>query len=177
MRITISGPPGSGTTSLARYLVEKHGLSLISAGEVFRSLAKERGMDLAAFGRLAEEDPSVDRMIDARQKEIGESREDIVIEGRLAGRMVGNADLRIWVAASLACRSGRVAERDGIDPATAADLTAEREECEAGRYARYYAIDIGDLTPYDLVVSSEKWGKAELGAIVDCAIANLRQEP
>jgi cytidylate kinase len=173
MRITISGLPGSGTTSLAKYLVAHHGFDLISAGEVFRSLARERGMDLPAFGKLAEEDPSVDKMIDARQKEIGEERDDIIIEGRLAGWMVANADLRLWVTAPLSCRGGRVAERDGIDPETAADLTAEREECEALRYSKYYDIDIADLSPYDLVVSSEKWGKEELGMIVTTAIEYL----
>src|SRR5512137_1450267 len=67
MRITVSGLPGSGTTSLSRYLAERHGFSLISAGEVFRQLAKEHAMELADFGRLAEDDPSYDRMIDARQ--------------------------------------------------------------------------------------------------------------
>jgi cytidylate kinase len=170
MRITISGPPGSGTTSLAKYLEKQHGYALISAGEVFRSLAQEKRMDLAAFGKLAESDPSVDRMIDARQKEIGEATDDIVIEGRLAGWMVDNADLRIWVAASLDCRSGRIAEREGLEPGNAADLTAEREESEATRYFEYYAIDINDLSVYDLVLSSEKWGREELGRIVDTAI-------
>jgi shikimate kinase len=109
MRITISGPPGSGTTSLARYLAGKYGLEFISAGEVFRRLAREHGMDLAEFGRFAESDPSVDRMIDARQKEIGEASEKIIVEGRLSGRMIENADLRIWLAASLACRAKRIA--------------------------------------------------------------------
>jgi cytidylate kinase len=111
MRITISGPPGSGTTSLAKYLVEKRGYELISAGEVFRSLAKEKGMDLSTFGRLAE----------------------------------------------------------------SADLTAEREASEATRYSNYYGIDINDLSVYDLVVSSERWGRDELGRIVDTAVSLMHQ--
>ena len=51
MRITVSGLPGSGTTSLSRYLAERQGFSMISAGEVFRQLAKEHNMELAEFGR------------------------------------------------------------------------------------------------------------------------------
>lgn len=170
MRITISGPPGSGTTSLAQYLSLKHNFELVSAGEVFRSLAQEKGMDLAAFGRLAETDPVVDRMIDDRQKEIGESRNNIIIEGRLAGWMVENADLKIWVKASAHCRAERIADREGLNHTDAIELTVEREACEAGRYLEYYQIDIHDLSPYDLIISSEKWGKEELGAIVDTAI-------
>ncbi|WFN33538.1 AAA family ATPase [Methanogenium sp. S4BF] len=175
MRITVSGPPGSGTTSLAKYLVNKHNFSLISAGEVFRGLAAERNMNLADFGRLAEEDESVDLMIDARQKEIGEARDNIIIEGRLAGHMIDNADIRIWVAASVECRSVRISDREEIDPQTAVELTIEREDCEAGRYRKYYDIDINDLTPYDLVINSEVWGVDEIGAIVDAAIAGIKK--
>ena len=82
MRITVSGFPGSGTTSLSRYLSERHGFSMISAGEVFRELAKEHSMGLAEFGRLAQENPAFDKMIDARQKEIAEQQDNIIVEGR-----------------------------------------------------------------------------------------------
>ncbi|MEI7649060.1 MAG: AAA family ATPase, partial [Methanomicrobiales archaeon] len=92
MRITVSGLPGSGTTSLSRYLSERHGFSLISAGEVFRQLAREHHMELAEFGRLAEADSSFDKMIDARQKEIAGQQDNIIVEGRLSGWMVENAD-------------------------------------------------------------------------------------
>jgi cytidylate kinase len=176
MRITVSGPPGSGTTSLARYLAEKYGLEFISAGEVFRRLAREHDMDLAEFGRLAESDPSVDRMIDARQKEIGEASEKIVVEGRLSGRMIENADLRIWLAASLECRAKRIAGRDGMDEEGALAYTRNRQHSEATRYQTYYDIDISDLSSYDLVLSSETFGVDALGAIVDTAIACLRRQ-
>jgi len=174
MRITVSGLPGSGTTSLAKYLVAMHGYTLISAGEVFRTLAAEHEMDLAAFGALAEEDDSVDRLIDTRQKEIGEARDNIIIEGRLAGHMIDNADIRVWITASVECRSIRISDREDLDAETAADLTIEREDCEAGRYRKYYGIDIGVLSIYDLVINSEVWGIEEIGAIVDAAIAGIR---
>ena len=176
MRITISGPPGSGTTSLARYLAGKYGLDLISAGEVFRRLAREHAMELADFGRFAESDPSVDRMIDARQKEIGEGSDNIIVEGRLSGRMIENADLRIWLTASLACRAKRIAGRDGMDEAGARAYTENRQRSEATRYLTYYDIDISDLSSYDLVLSSETFGVDALGAIVDAAIACLRRQ-
>ncbi|WOX55291.1 MULTISPECIES: (d)CMP kinase [unclassified Methanoculleus] len=176
MRITISGPPGSGTTSLARYLAAKYRLDLISAGEVFRQLAREHSMDLAEFGRFAENDPSVDRMIDTRQKEIGESAGNIIIEGRLSGRMVENADLRIWLTASLPCRAKRIAGRDGMDEEGARAYTENRQRSESTRYLNYYGIEIDDLSPYDIVLSSETFGVEALGAIVDTAIACLTRQ-
>ena len=176
MRITVSGLPGSGTTSLSRYLAEHHGFDMISAGEVFRQLAKENNMELAAFGRLAEEDPSYDKMIDARQKEIAQTQNNIIVEGRLSGWMVPQADLKIWLHAPIGCRIKRIATRDAVtDERTAEALTLEREACEAGRYRSYYDIDINDLQIYHLVLDSERWNIDGLGEIVDTAIAQMKQ--
>ena len=172
MRITVSGLPGSGTTSLSRYLAERHGMTMISAGEVFRQLAREHNMDLAAFGALAENDPSFDKMIDLRQREIAAERDNIIVEGRLSGWMVENADLKIWLFAPIACRLFRIVSRDNIaDTATAETITLERERCEAARYRLYYDIDIGDLSIYHIILNSEHWDVAGLGAIIDAAIA------
>jgi cytidylate kinase len=175
MRITISGPPGSGTTTLARSIAGKHGLELISAGEVFRDLAEERGLSLAEFGALAEKDITIDALIDVRQKETAKARDNIVVEGRLSGWMVEDADLRIWLDAPLACRAKRIANRDGMDEYTAREITLQREESERTRYRNYYRIEIGDLSPYHLIMNSELWSSEALAAIVDLAISHLRK--
>ena len=178
MRITVSGLPGSGTTSLSRYLEEHHRFEMISAGEVFRQLATGHNLDLAEFGRLAEQDERYDTMIDARQKEIASRRDNIIIEGRLSGWMVDNADLRIWLYAPIGCRIKRIISRDLVpDEKAATEITIERERCESGRYRSYYNIDINDLSIYHMVLNSEHWGIAELGAIVDAGIAGLKKKP
>jgi cytidylate kinase len=174
--MTVSVPPASGTTSLARRLADRTGFRLISAGEVFRALAAERGLDLAAFGALAEADPSIDLLIDARQREIAEATNDIVVEGRLSGLMVQSADLRVWLQAPLSVRVRRILDReDGTDLASAEAETAEREACEARRYRQYYGIEIDDLLPYDLVLSSDRFGVEGLAAIVEAALAALER--
>ncbi|OPY38908.1 MAG: cytidylate kinase [Methanoregula sp. PtaU1.Bin051] len=176
MRITVSGLPGSGTTSLARYLAERHGFTMISAGEVFRQLAKEHNMGLAEFGRLAEQDPTFDKLIDKRQKEIASDRDNIVVEGRLSGWMVDNAELKLWLFAPISCRITRIVSRDQVDDIqTAEKITLERERCEAGRYRTYYNIDINDLSIYHMILNSEHWDVGGLGRIVDTAIAGLQK--
>jgi len=178
MRITVSGLPGSGTTSLSRYLAERHGFAMISAGEVFRQLAKEHNLGLAEFGRLAESDPTYDKMIDARQKEIAQKQDNIIVEGRLSGWMAPHADLKIWLFAPIGCRIQRIVFRDQVvDESEAMRITLEREKCEAGRYRSYYDIDIGDLSIYHIVLNSEHWGVEGLGAIVDTAIERIRPIP
>jgi len=131
-------------------------------------------MELAAFGRLAEEDPAFDRMIDARQKEIARERDNIIVEGRLSGWMVPNADLKIWLYAPIGCRVKRIVFRDQVtDEKTAECITLERERCESGRYLSYYSIDIGDLSVYHLILNSGHWNVEGLGAIVDTAVVQL----
>lgn len=174
MRITVSGLPGSGTTSLSRYLAERHGFTMISAGEVFRQLAKEHNMELARFGDLARNDPSYDKMIDARQKEIALERDNIIVEGRLSGWMVDNADLKIWLYAPIGCRIKRIVFRDQVpDEETAMNLTLEREQCEADRYRSYYDISISDLSIYHIILNSSHWDVEGIGAIIDTAIARI----
>jgi cytidylate kinase len=150
---------------------------MISAGEVFRQLAREHAMGLAEFGRLAQENPEFDKMIDVRQKEIAAGRDDIIVEGRLSGWMVTDAEIRIWLFAPIGCRIKRIVFRDQIaDNNTAERITIEREECEAARYRSYYNIDINDLSIYQIILNSEHWGVEGLGSIIDTAIMQLNPE-
>lgn len=171
MLLTISGLPGSGTTTVSRLISEKYGLEMISAGEVFRSLAKEYCMTLAEFGALAESDDSIDIKIDERQKEIARTRDNIILEGRLAGHMAERA-LKVWIKASVDVRVQRIVSREGSSFGEKLAETIEREASEAVRYRTIYGIDINDLSVYDLVIDSEKWDQFQVTNVISCAIDN-----
>lgn len=172
MLLTISGLPGSGTTTVSRILSEKYGLEMISAGEVFRSLAKEYGMTLAEFGELAESDDSIDLKIDELQREIANTRDNIILEGRLAGHMADKA-LKVWIKAPVEVRVSRIAGRESGTFGEKLEETKEREASEAIRYSTIYGIDIGDLSIYDLVINSEKWDQFRIADIISCATGNF----
>lgn len=171
MRITISGLPGSGTTTLARTLSDQLSYTLISAGEVFRQMAIEKGMSLAAFGAYCEKDPATDHLIDTRQREIALFSDNIIVEGRLSGWNLPEAELRIWLKAPLHVRTGRIFERDEIaDLTKAKEETRVRESSEEQRYRQYYSIDISDLTIYDIVLDSSRFTVEDLARIVLAAL-------
>lgn len=172
MLLTISGLPGSGTTTVSRILSEKYGLEMVSAGELFRSLAKEYGMTLAEFGELAESDDSIDLKIDERQKEIASTRDNIILEGRLAGHMAGKA-FKVWIKAPVEVRVSRIVGRESGSFDEKLEETKEREASEAVRYSAIYGIDIGDLLIYDLVIDSEKWNQYGIADIISCAMDSL----
>ncbi|MDY6764406.1 MAG: AAA family ATPase [Halobacteria archaeon] len=170
MKITVSGPPGSGTTTLSKALSSEFGLEHISSGDVFREMAEERGVTLATFNEMAEEDPDIDRQIDLRQREIGDERDDIILEGRLSGWMVEGADVKIWLKAPLRVRAGRVAEREEISVDQAYDEIKAREESEKKRYKEIHGIDIDDLSIYDLVIDTSHWDAEGVVSIARRAI-------
>jgi len=117
MIIAIGGSIGSGKTTLASEISRAFDMQHVSAGQVMRDMAKERGMDILEFSRYAEEKPEVDREIDRKQKELC-SRGNAVVDGRLSAYML-DADLRVWLDAPLEVRAKRVAMREKISEARA----------------------------------------------------------
>jgi cytidylate kinase len=171
MLITVSGPAGSGKSTLAAGLADALEYEHVSGGDIFRSLADERGMDLVAFNQLAEEDDQIDRELDQRLRSTAQERDDLVLESRLAGWMAGEfAELRVWLDAPLSVRAERIAEREDKSVPQVQEETAARAESEAQRYSEYYGIDIGDLSIYDLTINTARWGPNEVQQLVETAV-------
>lgn len=155
MIIAVAGPIGVGKSTVAEDLARRLGYRVISGGVVFREIARERGISVTEVNRLAEHDPALDRELDHRQAELARAG-NCVVESRLAGWMV-DADLRVWLRAPVEVRAARVARREGLDVAAARADLDERERSEWARYKAAYDIDIGDLSPYHLVVDTTLW--------------------
>jgi predicted cytidylate kinase len=158
-RITISGLPGSGTSSLCTRLAELTGWEYINAGQIFRDLAAELGVSLVDLGQRAEADGDIDRQLDERMTRQASDVDGCVLEGRITGWMLqrhGVEAFKVWVHADIHTRARRVAGRDAqsFEEATAAIL--EREQSEHLRYAAHHDIDLSDLSVYDLVVNSDE---------------------
>lgn len=165
MKITISGLPGSGTTTVSRLLAERLGWKLIPAGDVFRRLAVERGMTLEEFSQYAEENPEIDLYIDRMQRELAEKEENVVVEGRLSGWMIKNA-FKVWIYADPEIRYERIAKREGMELSRARVEAKRREEIEKRRYKKFYSIDLDDISIYDIAVNSGKFRPEEIVEII-----------
>ena len=172
MLVTLSGLPGSGTSTVARTVAAELGLDHLDGGTAFRAMAAEAGLSLAEFAALAEGDEAIDRALDDRLTDRARAG-DVLLESRLAGWLATRSDLpalRVWISCDHVERARRVAGRDGHDHPEALAHNDERERSERARYQRYYGIDLTDLTIYDLVLDSERASPDELAsAIVEAA--------
>lgn len=158
MRITISGPPGSGKTTACNKLSEIYGLKAVVFGKIFRELAAEKHLSLTELGAIAEKDPTIDHDIDARIVEIAKANEDILLESRLSAYMLTRNNIpafKIYLGASPEVRMSRIGVREGQTLEEAKKETVERQASEAKRYKMYYDIDINDMSVYDLVVNTD----------------------
>jgi cytidylate kinase len=162
--ITVSGPPGSGTTTTAQHVAARLEVDLVPGGEVFRAMAAERGLSLPQFGRYAADHPQVDAELDRRLADRARAG-DVLIESRLAGWIAHNEGLpavTVFIDCAPSERARRVAEREGIPVDRALADNAERQQIERARYLALYDIDIEDVSIYDLVLDSGALAPTEL---------------
>jgi cytidylate kinase len=152
--VTIGGPHGTGKSTYARMIARQFKLRYISAGQLFRELAREKGVSLEELGKQAATSPEIDRLIDERSAEEAQ-KGGAVIEGQLAAWMAKDvAQVRIYLKAPDGERMARIANRDHLNYEVARRQTLERERIQRERYKRYYGINIDDLALYNIVIDT-----------------------
>ena len=157
MLITISGTPGSGKTTVARLLSQRLNLPHVYAGDLYRKAADDRGVTLAQFNALCEQDHSIDRSLDATMATYARQG-NVILEGRLAGFIALQEQvdaLKVYLTASAEVRARRVAQREGRDWQTVLELNHARQASDAKRYREIYGYDLDDTSIYDLTLASD----------------------
>jgi cytidylate kinase len=163
MIITVSGPHGTGKSTYAARLADALRIRHVSAGALFRRIAKEKRISLEDLGEKALEDPSIDKLVDERT--IAEAEKgNVVVDGQLAGWVLkDSSDLRICLTAPEDVRLERIAKRDKVTLEKARVQTEQRESVQRERYSRHYGFQVEDRSIYHLVLDTS------LGSIEDTA--------
>jgi cytidylate kinase len=168
--ITVSGPPGSGKSTVAIRLANELGLRHVSAGQIFRKLAADKGLDLLQLSLIAEKDHTIDKEVDSITLEEAK-KGNVVLEGHITGWVVPQADLKIYLNAPLTIRAQRIAMRESISFLKALEQTRIREMSEKMRYREIYGYNLDCLNNFDLVLDTSKW---ELKPMLDLIVMAVK---
>ena len=178
VNVTVSGHPGSGTSTLVRGLMDRFGWTSLNGGDVFREEAKRRGMSLGDFGELCKNELDVDRSLDEllRQRMQGSDAANVV-ESRLAGWWAYRLELpclRIWLDVSDDERARRVSEREGLALADALEANRARAAVDGERFMLLYDLVPEDPEPYTHVLDATTLNATQ---ILDHVVALLEEAP
>jgi len=159
LTITVSGVSGAGKTDGAKALAKAFKLRYVSAGEIQRQVAKERGISLEE--QVDIRGPEIDHAMDERSLKLA-IQGNVVLDGRLTGWAAGDwANMKIWYECPLEVRSKRVAKRDKISFEESFKNLKERDEDDREKYLKLYGIDSFDTSFYDIKINNKKLTKRQ----------------
>ena len=158
MKITISGKPGSGKSTIAKLIAKKLNLKHYSMGDLQRSIAKEKGISLIELSKLEEQSPELDKKVDDRLKQIGEKKDNIIVDARVGFHFIPDS-IKIFLDISIEEGAKRIFKdkREGETTETLEELKFEikrRIDSEEKRYLEYYHVYVNDADNYDLIVDT-----------------------
>ena len=172
VQITISGHPGSGTSTLVNLLCESKNWTSLNGGELFRQEAKRRNMSLADFGQLCKDNLDVDRELDALLKDQmlrSDEQAPSVVESRLAGWWAYQLKLnipRIWLEVDEMERAHRVQSREGGDVVNILEASKKRADVDAQRFLELYQLLPEHEEPYTHRINATSLNPQEVLALV-----------
>jgi len=166
--IVLGGLAGSGKSTTAKLLAKRFALRRVSAGDMFRAMAKEKRMDLIEFGRLCEKKTSIDKALDLRMIDEAK-RGGAVLDGRATAFLTRKRKipaLRIWLAVDPEVSAKRVAKRDKLTAKAALLKSAKREREVAKRLKLLWGVDTTDTSYYDAVIQTDDYSPKEVVDII-----------
>lgn len=188
--ITISGLPGSGSTTLLNLLKEYDllkvtGWSGFSGGEFMRVYAKEKGLFQEHAGLhhdASHYEDEFDRQVDYGMREKLTDEQGWIIESWLSGFMAQGVEgtLKILMKCSdEAVRIDRVVNRDGVTPQEAKENMSKRYLNNYNKWQRMYAqewqewvVERGLVKPADPI---DFWREDLYDIVIDTYSTNKQQ--
>jgi cytidylate kinase len=178
MIVSISGNQGSGKSTIAQLLAEKLGWPRYYMGGLRREAAQKRGLTLAEYNRLGEDDPATDLEVDRYQEDLGKTQDNFVIEGRTSWHFIPQS-FKIFIYVDEAVGAKRIFDqlqakssemRNNEDHfVTYEEVLAsvrQRRASDDKRYHQYFGIDVYDMSNYDFCLDTTNLTKEEVFAQV-----------
>lgn len=152
LRIAISGQSGCGNTTVSTLTAKA--LNLPCVNYTFKNIAEELNISFEEVLKRAQEDFSFDKTVDKKQIELAEAG-SCVLGSRLAIWLLKQADLKVYLRASIDVRSKRIQKREGGDIEKIKADTDLRDMEDTRRYKELYGIDNTKYEKADLIIDTD----------------------
>lgn len=161
MHITMAGKLGSGKSTIARLLNERHGFEIYSTGKIQRELARQFGVSTLEMNQMMSQDTKYDHMIDDEVTRISIERasDKLLFDSRMAWHFAKNTfkvffTIDPQIAAMRVMKDPRGAEETYADVAEAREKLILRSLVENERFKQIYGTDNLSYANYDLIVDT-----------------------
>lgn len=172
MIISITGPAGSGKSTIAKMIAKKLSWPRYYIGGIRRQKAKEKGMTLSEYNKLGETDPKTDLEVDQYQKQLGKTKDNFVIEGRTSWSLIPHS-IKLYLDVDEREGARRVFKElkkdnkrnEDKNLKTFKDVLAshqQRKKSDILRYKKYYNIDVYDRSHYDYMLNTTNLTKRQV---------------
>jgi cytidylate kinase len=174
MIITINGEHGSGKSTVAKKVAEELDFEYYYTGQIFRDMARKRGVTLVELLELAETDKSIDREVDEKTMELGKHQDNFIFDSRMAWHFIPDS-LKIFLKVSEEESARRILkhiQEQSSDRANESEsmntmeeimkTNRRRKETDAKRYWNYYGVDAWSEDNYDLVIDTTSLTRQEV---------------
>jgi cytidylate kinase len=161
--ITIAGSLGSGKSSTAKGVAAALGFKHFSSGDLFRQLAKEKGVSVEAMNLTAEVQTDIDHQVDELLQRMGATEGNLVIDSRMAWHwMPESFKVFLHLDADIAAQRVFADIQKGLRVSENASSVQElrdsidrRLASEQKRYFSLYGVDPRDPNNFDLVIDTK----------------------
>ena len=155
--ISISGDVGTGTSTLAKGLVEKLGWKVLSAGSIFREYHKKHNIPLWNKSALPDE---LDKKIDYEFFEKMKRDNNSIFESHYSGWFSRNLKdvFRILLVTEKETASQRIISRNHTHKETVGEIEERRRHLRAKFQKLYSSDNYEDTKLYHLVIDTTKTG-------------------
>jgi cytidylate kinase len=184
MIITLGGMPGSGKSTVGKYLSERFKLKKYSMGDLRRRMAVDRGMTLEELNKLGEKEAWTDKDADDYQKNVLAKEDGFVIDGRLSWFFIPDS-IKIYLKVDAKKGAERIfkeqrGESRGEKKWNSAEevqkFNEERVKSDAKRYKQLYDIDPTVLENYDIIIDTSEMNIMEMNLAVEKAVLKFLEE-
>lgn len=182
MKITISGHPGAGKSTIGQMLSEEYNIPFFSVGDLRGEFAKRRGMTIDELNSLGKEDSRTDIDADEYQKRWAEEIDSFILDGRLSYYIIPQT-IRVFLEVAPEIGAQRIFSNPRGDEKRCETvekqirMNLERCVSDRERYSKIYGIeDCYNEDNFDIVIDTTTKNPQEVFSLIKKKIIDYNQK-